>query len=281
MPPILSWNPLRYVNGMIDAGAPSLEEVMSEAVDLGLGHVEWHYGVVQPHDEPTMRDVRVLHDRMGLGVSQWTCAPDFTHPDPDERRSQLEEMKRQVEYARILGAGGVRVTAGCRHEGVSEEQGIEWAVEGLLALADYAAPRGVRLGYENHYRDRRWTHEDFSFRQQTFLAIFDRIKESPVGINFDCSNQLMTHNDPMEVLRVVGKKVWHCHASDRQPGRYDHSVIGEGSVDFDPIFSYLAGMGYAGYISMEDNNAEGHVGTVRATEFIRRKIEEHWGAPPL
>lgn len=281
MPPTLSWNPLRYVNGMIDDGAPALEEVMQEALDLGLGHVEWHYGVIQPHDDATIDRVHQLHRRYDLRVSQWTCAPDFTHPDAAERERQFQEMRREVDVARRLEAGGVRVTAGCRRPGVSEEQGIEWAVSGLLRLAEYAAERGVRLGYENHYRDRRWTEEDFSFRQQTFLAIFDRLKESSIGVNFDCSNQLMTHNDPMDVLPIVAHKVWHCHASDRQPGRYDHSVIGEGSVDFDPIFAHLAGIGYAGYISLEDNNPEGHAGTVRAVAFIRRKIEEHWGEPPL
>ncbi|HTE20010.1 MAG TPA: sugar phosphate isomerase/epimerase family protein [Armatimonadota bacterium] len=276
MPPTVSWNALRYVNGMMDEGTPTLEEVCAEAQELGLTHVEWHYGVIQPHTLERIREVRALQDRYGLGVSQWTCAPDFTHPDAAERDRALEEMRHEVDVAKEIGATGVRVTAGCRHEGVSEEQGIEWAVRGLLSLAEYAEPRGVRLGYENHYRDRRWTHEDFSFRQDTFLAIFDRIKDSPVGINFDCSNQLMTHNDPMSVLRVVKHKVWHVHASDRFPGKYDHSVIGEGSVDFDPIFACLAEIGYDGYISLEDNNPEGRDGSRRAVAFIRRKVAEHW-----
>lgn len=275
--PTVSWNPLRYVNGMIDQGSPTLEEVCAEAQELGLTHVEWHYGVIPDHSQPAIEAARRVQEKYGLQVSQWTCAPDFTHPDADVRRRTLEEMKHEVEVARWIGAGGVRVTAGCRHESVSEEQGIEWAVEGLLRLAEYAEPREVRLGYENHYRDRRWTYEDFSFKQETFLAIFDRVKDSWVGVNFDCSNQLMTFHDPMEVLPVVKHKVWHCHASDRFPGKYDHSVIGEGSVNFDPIFACLADIGYSGYISLEDNNPEGRSGSVRAVAFIRRKIAEHWG----
>ena len=274
--PKISWNPLRYVNSMIDEGTPTLEEVLDEAKGLGLEYVEWHYGTIQPHTREHIADIRALHDRYGIGVSQWTCAPDFTHPDAAERARALDEMKHEVEVAGWIGAPGVRVTAGCRHPGVSEEQGIEWAVAGLLALAEYAEPRGIQLGYENHYRDRRWTEEDFSFRQETFLAIFQRINDSYVGVNFDASNQLMTHNDPMAVLEVVKHKVWHMHASDRFPGKYDHSVIGEGSVDFDPIFACLAAIGYDGYVSLEDNNPEGHIGTVRAVAFIRRKIAEHW-----
>src|SRR5438128_1662729 len=48
--PIVSWNPLRYVNAMIDEGRPTLEEVCAEARDLGLDHVEFHYGVIPSHD---------------------------------------------------------------------------------------------------------------------------------------------------------------------------------------------------------------------------------------
>src|SRR5436853_453863 len=99
------------------------------------------------------------------------------------------------------------------------------------------------FGLENHYRDRRWINEDFAFHAKSFLAVFERVKESWIGVNFDASNQVMVGEDPIEVLEVVKHKVWHMHASDRLPGRYEHSVIGEGSVRFDPIFACLAGYG--------------------------------------
>lgn len=275
-PPIISWNPLRYVNSMIDQGTPALGEVCAEALELGLDHVEWHYGVIPSHELHDMEETRRLLDGFGLRVSQWTCAPDFTDPNPEMRAKAQSEMRHEVDVARVLGAAGCRVTAGCRHEGVTPEQGIEWAAEQLLRLAEYAQPRGIRLGFENHFKDRRWQHEDFAFRKETFLEIFDRVKESWVGVNFDASNQLMCREDPMEVLNVVKRKVWHMHASDRHPGEYTHTVIGEGSVDFDPIFACLAGIGYSGYVSLEDNNPEGHSGTVRAIAFIREKIAQHW-----
>jgi len=275
--PTVSWNPLRYVNSMIDEGRPTLDEVCEEARDLGLDHVEFHYGVIPSHELPDIARTREQLESYGLRLSQGTCAPDFTHPDPTQREGAQAEMRHEVGVARAIGAAGCRVTAGCRHEGVSEAQGIAWASENLLALAEFARPRGVRLGFENHYKDRRWQFEDFAFRKETFLAIFERVKESWVGVNFDASNQLMCNEEPMEVLEVVKHKVWHMHASDRFPGQYAHSVIGEGSVDFDPIFACLASTGYSGYVSLEDNNHEGHSGTVRAVRFIREKLAQHWG----
>jgi sugar phosphate isomerase/epimerase len=263
---------------MIDEGTPTLEGVCAEARELGLDHVEFHYGVIPSHALPDIEQTRSTLERFGLHVSQWTCAPDFTHPDASAREQALVEMRHEVEVARVLGAAGCRVTAGCRHQGVSEEQGVAWASENLLRLADYAEPRGVRLGFENHYKDRRWQFEDFAHRKATFLAIFERVKDSWVGVSFDASNQLMLNEDPMEVLEIVKHKVWHMHASDRFPGEYAHQVIGEGAVDFDPIFACLAAIGYAGYVSLEDNNPVGREGSRRAVEFIKRKVAEHWGS---
>jgi sugar phosphate isomerase/epimerase len=276
--PTISWNPLRYVNSMMDEGRPTLAEVFAQARDFGFDHVELHHGLLPARTEAGARDVRALLDRHGLRMSQFTCAPDFTHPDPAVREAQQAEMRENVDLALILGAPGCRITTGCKYDEVSREQGIAWAAENFLRLAEYAQPRGVRLGMENHYRDRRWSNEDFAFHGDVFLAVFERVKQSWVGVNFDASNQVMVGEDPMDVLRVVKHKVWHMHASDRFPGQYAHSVIGEGSVQFDPIFACLAEIGYDGYISLEDGNPEGDAGTARALAFIRCKVDEHWGA---
>jgi sugar phosphate isomerase/epimerase len=275
--PTVSWNPLRYVNSMIDEGTPTLEEVCAQARDgFGLDHIELHHKSAGARDPKTAEATLRLLDRYGLRLSQWTCAPDFTHPDRAVREQELEEMKRDVDLALIMGAPGCRVTTGCRYPEVSEEQGVSWAAEYLLRVADYAQPKNIKLGLENHYRDRRWVNEDFAFRAKSFLAVFDRVKESWIGVNFDASNQVMSGEDPMEVLEVVKHKVWHMHASDRFPGQYAHSIVGEGSVQFNPIFVCLARIEYSGYISLEDNSSQGDEGTRRGLAFIHRKIDEHW-----
>jgi sugar phosphate isomerase/epimerase len=150
-------------------------------------------------------------------------------------------------------------------------------VQNLSRLGDCAEARGVKLGFENHYRDKRWTTNDFCFHTAEFLDVFEGLRDTAVGVNFDASNQLMTGEDPVRVLEVVKHKVWHMHASDRRPGEYTHTVVGEGAVDFDAIFGVLAGIGYAGFVSLEDGQTEGADGTVRSLRFVRRKIAEHWG----
>ncbi|MCS6862540.1 MAG: sugar phosphate isomerase/epimerase, partial [Abditibacteriales bacterium] len=238
-------------------------------------YVEFHHALV-----PTAADevavFRATLDRYGLGVSMLTCAPDFTHPDAGERQRILAEMCRKVEVAQAIGAACIRGTIGCVHEGLSLEDGARYAAECLLRLAEYAEPRGVTVVTENHYRDRRWTKEDFGFRAEGFLAVFEKIKDAPVYVNFDFSNQIMSHEDPMSVLQVVKHKVRHCHVNDRKPGSYQHSLLGEGECDFDAIFRTLAEVGYEGYLSYEDGNPLGDDGTRQGFAFIRKKVAQYW-----
>jgi len=275
--PKIGWSPLRYIASMIDEGQPGFEAWFRQAREWGVDYLEMHYRV-PPREPEALMEIRRLLDRYGLCLSQFICTPDFTHPDPAVRDAQFEFMRENVEIARTLGAVGCRVTAGCVYEGVSTEQGVQWAGEYLSRLGDYAESRGLRLGFENHYRDRYYgPNEDFCFHAEVYLAVFDRLKDSAVGVNFDCSNQVMIHEDPLAVLEVVKHKVWHVHASDRRPGSYQHSVIGEGAVDFDAIFGCLAGIGYDGFISLEDGSLEGDAGTARGLAFVRRKVAEYWG----
>jgi sugar phosphate isomerase/epimerase len=275
--PKVSWLAVRYIDSCIDEGRPTLEEIIEQAYEFGLGYVEIYLGMLRSHDADYLRHISAVLRRNQVRVSQITCAPDFTHPEAAERERQYEQMVRNIVAAQALGARGVRVTAGCVHEETSREDGIRWAAECLARLGDFASYRAIKLGFENHYRDRRWTRNDFALHTPEYLAIFERLRDTPVGVNFDTSNQLMSGDDPMAVLEVVKEKVWHMHASDRLPGEYRHTVVGEGGVDYGPIFRCLAEVGYKGFISLEDGNPEGDEGTMRGLRFIRHKIVEYWG----
>jgi len=274
--PQVSWLAVRYINPCMDEGRPTLEEIIEQAYVFGLRHMEIYRGFLQSREASYLRHIRALLDRNELGVSQITCAPDFTHPDRAVRNAEFAEMLEWIEVACALGATGLRVTAGCAYDGVGREDAIRWAVENLSRLGERAEPRGIRLGFENHYRDKRWTNNDFAFRTPEFLDIFEGLRDTPVGVNFDTSNQLMTGDDPLQVLEAVKHKVWHMHASDRAPGEYTHTVIGKGAVSFDALFRCLAGIAYAGFISLEDGQTEGEEGTLRSLAFVRNKVIQHW-----
>jgi sugar phosphate isomerase/epimerase len=61
--------------------------------------------------------------------------------------------------------------------------------------------------------------------------------------------------------------------------RLRHGEIGKGMNDYDAIFSELKGVGFDGWISIEDG-VDGVEQLQRSVAFLRRKIAEHWGQRP-
>ncbi len=262
---------------MLTEGEPTLTELLTMANDFEVDTVEFHQAMLPAYDRRTLDGVAALLHKHRLRLSMLTCAPDFTHPDKDERERQLDEMKTKVVAAWVLGTDGIRVTVGCAHPEVSREKGVAWAVEMLMRLAEFAQPRGIKLGLENHYKDRLWELIDFAFDPEVFLEVVDNLGNAPVGINFDCANPLMVHKDPLPILKAVKDRIWHVHVSDRKAGDYAHLVLGEGDVPLDAVFAELAKIGFQGVISLEDGQTyAGDDGTRRSLNFLREQIAKHW-----
>ena len=275
--PGISWSPIRYLHSALRGGYPSLEDWFCQAYLLGLKCVEVHQALLPARAPEALRQVRKRLERHELRVSILTCAPDFAHPEPKVREAHLADVVGMLEAAKVLGAPGLRVTAGCKHDEVSREDGIIWATELLQRLADAANRAGLKLGLENHYRDRTWHAPDFAHEPDVFLELCERTKDSPLGVNFDTGNPLMTASDPLAILEPVKQRVWHVHASDRVPGQFGQTVLGEGAVDFDAIFRCLAKAGFGGAISIDDGNPEGDAGLARGLRFVRAKVAQWWG----
>lgn len=265
--------PVRLIHPILQ-GQLSLLEWLRQAPAFGVSAVEIYHAFLSEENLPQIKaELRAL----GLTVSQITCAPDFTNPDPAVREAELDGMRRRVDWAAELGANAVRTTAGMAHEHLDPRDAVQYAADCMVRLADYAVPCGVYPCYENHYKDRLWAREDFSFLPERFLQIFELIEPTAVRVNFDFANPLMTGADPVALLQRVVHKVHHVHAGDRLPGEYQHSVLGEGAVPFRPLLQILKAHGYTGYLSIEDGQARGDAGFRQSLAFLRAEIDAVWG----
>lgn len=75
---------------------------------------------------------------MGVGIGAVGTHSDLTHPDGVQRRRELDYLRADIALASQLGARYVRVTDGQAHPGVSVEQGLDWATEGLTEASRVA-----------------------------------------------------------------------------------------------------------------------------------------------
>ena len=271
--PTIAWMPVRYIQSILQ-GQITLWDWLRQASAFGVQAVEIYHAFLSDAILPALK---AELSALGLRVSQITCAPDFTHPDAAVRRAELDALRQRVDWAAELGADAVRTTAGMLHDGIEPDAAARYAADCMVELAEYAVPRGVYPCYENHYKDRLWTREDFSFLPERFLQVFALIEPTPVRVNFDFANPLMTDAEPIALLQRVVHKVHHVHAGDRRPREYQHCVLGEGAVPFRALLTILKAHGYAGYLSIEDGQAEGDAGFRRSLAFLRAQVEAVWG----
>ncbi len=274
--PPVSWHPVRYLDGALEAGYPALEDWFARAYVLGVRWVEIDAALIPSRLPEMIRQLRHRLDRHELSVALVACAPDFTHPDPQVREEHYRQVLAAIEAARVLEAGGVRVTAGYEHHEVEPADGLIWCAELLRRACEAARRAGVRVGLENRGRARHGPATDFALRTEVFLEIMARLDDSPLGVCFNTASGLLSGDDPLPLLTAVQDRVWHVHVADRFPGQPGHTAVGEGAVAFAPLFAHLAASGYTGCLGLEDAGPEREAATERSLQFIRSAITCWW-----
>ena len=264
---------------------------LRQAATLGGEGVEHYDGFFRAGVEPVLR---VLAET-GQVSSMLCFSPDFTHPDPEERRRQLERQRAAIDLCVSLGIRHCRTLSGQRLPGMTRSEGIERTVEGIRRSLEYAEKRGVVLCMENHYKDGNWQYPEFAQPEDIFLEILGRIDSPFFGVQYDPSNATVGGYDPVRFLEKVAPRVVTMHASDRYlaPGatldelrqsdgtigysdKLRHGETGKGLNDYDAIFRILSGVGYSGWISVEDG-VNGLDELRRSVEFLKRKRSQYFG----
>jgi len=292
--PRLAAFPKAWMKELCVDGSLSLEAWIERASNLDVDGLEFYSGFLDLRDPIAWERYRRLAADLGLTIPMMCCSPDFTHPDADERRREVEKEKRWIDMAAALGCVTCRVLSGQRRPEITREEGIGYAAGCIEACLPHAAAAGVTLVLENHYKDDFWQYPEFAQAMDVFCDLVDRIDSPHFGVNYDPSNTILAGEDPLELLQRVRHRVVSMHASDRYIAegtiedlrreedsvgyarRLRHGEIGKGLNDYDAIFSSLVEVGFDGWISIEDG-VEGMEQLERSVVFLRQKIEQHWG----
>jgi sugar phosphate isomerase/epimerase len=265
----LSVLPVSYFKAIV-SGEMSIGDWAREGVELGLDAIDISILFLTERDEISLRSFRKEVEDAGIHICGASTYPDFTHPDPTERKRQKEQFKYDLDALSKVGTKVVRITGGQGHPVLKRQDGIAWALEGILGAVAAADQHGIQLVFENHAKPGVWDYPDFDFPTDIFLEMAQQLKDTPVKIQFDTANPIAFGDDPLPILEQVIDRVAVVHASDTSvKGELVPSVIGTGLVPFDKILGRLAEHGYEGWISIEEASGTGAVGVITAVEFIR------------
>jgi len=272
----------------------TLRQWIEQASTLDIDGIELYTGIRDLADPKRWPEARRIIDEHRLTMPMMCCSPDFTHPDSAFRQKQVELEKGWIEMTAALGGKFCRVLSGQRRPEVARDDGIRYAAEGIEACILHAARYGITLILENHYKDNYWKYPEFAQKMDVFCELVDRIHSPHFGVNYDPSNTILAGEDPLELLRRVKRRVVTMHASDRYLSegtiedlrkeedsvgyakRLRHGQIGKGLNDYDAIFRELQGVGFDGWVSIEDG-VDGIHQMRESVKFLRDKIRKHFG----
>lgn len=230
------------------------------------------------------REIPLVKPRIaeaGMRVAVYSISNNFIQPDASARAQELADLKRGVDIALKLSTNVLRVFSGSAREGVTQQQGMDWILEGLSAGAAYAASKGVTLALENHGK--------FAGRSDQVRAIIDEVASPALRVNLDTGNFLPVGQNPTEAAADLADLVVLAHLKDMRRAAGDEashvftdpdgrlltgSVIGAGLVDLAAIRAVMDGAGYDGWWSLEYEGAEAPlaVGVPRSLANARKLL---------
>jgi D-psicose/D-tagatose/L-ribulose 3-epimerase len=181
---------------------------------------------------------------------EWPMEADISHDSSTNREFGLSWHKHWIEQAGAAGAiaytGAIYAHPGrieCRPE--SEDE-LKWAAENLHELANFAAPKGVKLVIEpmSHFRT------SLINTPEQAVKLLEMADHPNLQVLFDTYHMVTEIRDFAKALELLSPHLWGIHACENERG-----VPGGGIVPWQEIFLTSEKVGFNGYIIMESYNS--------------------------
>jgi D-psicose/D-tagatose/L-ribulose 3-epimerase len=239
----LAMNMLLWTDDIADPRHQELLEMLCEA---GYDGVEVPIFALDP---APYESLSARLDALGLTPLALTAPTPQANPisaDPDERRIALERSRRSLDCASAVGA---EILAGPFHAAPTVFSGVAptaaergWAIDGLRALAEAAAPLGVTLAMEslNHFEHYLTTtaHETAELCRE--------VGHPRCRMLYDTFHAHVEEKDLREAIVGCADVLAYVHLSES-----DRSTPGSAQVDWRTTFAALHEIGYDDWFTIE------------------------------
>src|SRR5579863_7047430 len=103
MPLRISAFPKCYLDDLLVRHTMSLFDWIEMARSLDADGLEMHDGFFASFDSPYLEEVKDRLQDAGFVIPMICCSPDFTHPDADFRKREVEREAKMIGISRELG----------------------------------------------------------------------------------------------------------------------------------------------------------------------------------
>jgi sugar phosphate isomerase/epimerase len=228
----------------------TVQEVITKASEFGYDGIEWRGGP-QGHIQPSTiieqkANLRKMSADAGLMLLAVTAYTSFVSDNPEERQSNVDEVRRYADLAAELGAHYVRVFLGELPQNTDLTTKIYKNItDSLSRAAQHALSVGVKIAIE--------PHDNFA-RSSAIAPVLDRTKtDSALGVIWDIGNAYAAGEEPPEGFELLKERLAYVQVKDgmRRGEDWQLRSLGRGNVPLAQAFELLLAHGYQGTFSVE------------------------------
>ncbi|NRF96133.1 sugar phosphate isomerase/epimerase [Paenibacillus frigoriresistens] len=173
----------------------------------------------------------------------------------------IELLRNIYGFARRIGSEKIVYCHGISRKDVNNHDIIEYA-NILSELGKEAEQMGIKLSLHHHYDQPVMYRDDFDL-------FFENVKDCAVGLTVDTAHLVKSGiGDVAEIITSFRDVIDNFHMKDFADG--DWRVLGEGMIDFIPIFQAIRSTKYDGWISAdEESGGEIYKGMVSCLSYMK------------
>ena len=172
---------------------------------------------------------------LGVPIVGTAIGNNFTRPKGTKLNQEIEDAKKWIDRAAVMGAPHIRFFAGTRKQLESSPKIKKNAIESLQSCVDYAAEKGVFVGVENH--------GDLTADQ--VLEIVEAIKSDWFGVNLDTGN--FFSDDPYRDIAKCAPFAVNIQFKVKM--KNEKREVSD--ADFDRVAEIISRSKYRGYVVLE------------------------------
>ena len=202
------------------------------------------------HFQGGAREVRRICDDLGLGIDLYQPFRDFEGMPDEANRRNLDRAEAKFDLMDQLGVSLMLVCSNVSPVSTGE---ADRAAAQLHELADRAAPRGIRIGYEALAWG-RWV--------KLYGQAWDIVRRADhphLGLILDSFHTLSLRDDPAGIADIPGDRIFFVQMADApllgmdviQWARHHRNFPGQGQLDVVGFYEQALRAGYTGTLSLE------------------------------
>ena len=201
-----------------------------------------------------------------------------------DNAERIQKTKRIIDLAEEFEVGVITTHIGVIPENKDNPR-YSVMLDAMCKCGEYAADKKITLAIET------------GPEKASTLLSFLKDTNGGIGVNLDPANFVMvTGQDPVEAVQVLGKYIVHTHAKDgvmlKQTDPeiiYDcfakggiealyvadyflETPLGDGDVDYAKYINALRGIGYDGYLTIERETGENPISDIQKSLNTLRNI---------